>query len=70
MTENVKKIVASLLLLTLPLSAENLFNNSTMDTAGGWKGSKRMVKETEGSQENRLLQITASRVAASASARK
>jgi len=60
MTENVKKIAVSLLLLTLPLSAENLFNNSTMDTAGGWRGSKRMVKETEGGQENRLLQITAS----------
>ena len=30
-----------------PLAAENLFVNSTMDTAGGWKGSKKYVKEGE-----------------------
>jgi hypothetical protein len=28
-----------------PLCAENLFVNSTMDTTGGWKGSKKFVKE-------------------------
>lgn len=30
-----------------------------MDTAGGWKGVKKMVTEKEGDKDNRLLQITA-----------
>lgn len=28
-----------------PLCAENLFDNSTMDTTGGWRGDKKFVKE-------------------------
>ena len=37
-------VVCYLALLT-PLFAENLFDNSTMDTTGGWKGTKKFVNE-------------------------
>lgn len=41
-----KNIVFCLMALATPLcAAENLFNNGTMDTAGGWKGDGKMVKE-------------------------
>ena len=40
-----KKITVCFLALIGPLCAENLFDNSTMDTTGGWKGSKKFVKE-------------------------
>ena len=38
------------------LSAENLFDNSTMDTAGGWKGSRKFVVEEK---DNRVLSVEA-----------
>lgn len=43
----------------VPLCAKNLFDNSTMDTTGGWKGSKKMVKEDDAGKENRHLLVTA-----------
>ena len=41
------KITTCFLALMAPLCAENLFDNSTMDTTGGWKGSKKYIKEGE-----------------------
>ena len=62
-------------MLVSSLSAENLFDNSTMDTAGGWKGSKKFVveekdpaktgaadggeKKKEKEKENRVLAVDA-----------
>ncbi|MES2922975.1 MAG: hypothetical protein V4819_15575 [Verrucomicrobiota bacterium] len=40
-----KKFAVCYLALMSPLCAENLFVNSTMDTAGGWKGDKKFVKD-------------------------
>lgn len=40
-----KIIVLSSLVLCTPLSAQNLFKNGTMDTAGGWKGDGKMMKD-------------------------
>ncbi len=59
------RTAASLLFLalTLPLAAENLFDNSAMDTAGAWKGSKKFVVEDQkdagaDSKENRVLCVS------------
>jgi len=59
-----KRPFLCLLAATLPLCGENLFENSDMDTAGGWKGSKRIVKDEKAPEEkdakpNRILVITA-----------
>ena len=53
-----------LLVVMLPLCAENLFENSNMDTAGGWKGDRKILKDDKPSEEkdaksNRLLVVTA-----------
>jgi hypothetical protein len=36
-----------LLAMVVPMSAKNLFSNGTMDTAGGWKGSKKIEQEAK-----------------------
>jgi hypothetical protein len=57
-----------LIVTVVPLSAENLFSNADMNTAGGWKGSKKIVDEekekeasgiTDKSKPNRYLVVTA-----------
>lgn len=69
-----KKIAVCFLAMMGPLCAENLFDNSTMDTTGGWKGDKKFVKEgddekalkkpakeetADKEKPNRVLQLTA-----------
>jgi len=65
-----KKTFCFYLALMVPLSAENLFDNSKMDTAGGWKGTKKFVKEESPAaedqntneaevKENRVLVVSA-----------
>jgi hypothetical protein len=64
-----KEICICLLALVAPTSAKNLFSNGTMDTAGGWKGTKRIIEEpkkTEGgigldetAKPNRYLVLSA-----------
>lgn len=69
-----KKAVVCFLTLLCPLCAENLFDNSTMDSTGGWKGDKKFVKEGAAGKTpkkpakeeadnkemlNRVLQLTA-----------
>lgn len=69
-----KKIAVCILAMMSPLCAENLFDNSTMDTTGGWKGDKKFVKEgddekapkkpakeeaADKEKPNRVLQLTA-----------
>ncbi len=40
-----KNTVFCFMALAAPLCAQNLFDNGTMDTAGGWKGDGKMVKD-------------------------
>jgi hypothetical protein len=40
-----KNTLFCLMALAAPLCAQNLFDNGTMDTAGGWKGDGKMVKD-------------------------
>ena len=47
------------LALLAPLRADNLFSNGTMDTAGGWRGTKKMVEEPENGKPNRYLMLSA-----------
>ncbi len=42
-----KTIISVYLILVVSLSADNLFDNGTMDTAGGWKGSRKIIKDEE-----------------------
>ena len=63
-TTGMKRPLLCLLAVTLPLCAENLFENSDMDTAGGWKGNRKIVKDEKPSEEkdakpNRLLVVAA-----------
>ena len=55
------KAIPLYLALLVPVSAENLFENSKMNTSGGWKGSKRIIVEDKVGQdkENRVLRVTA-----------
>ncbi len=40
-----KNTILCFMALVAPLCAQNLFSNGTMDTAGGWKGDGKMVKD-------------------------
>jgi hypothetical protein len=40
-----KNLLLCFMALVSPLSAENLFSNGNMNTAGGWKGDGKMVKD-------------------------
>jgi hypothetical protein len=40
-----KNSIFCLMALVAPLCAENLFSNGNMNTAGGWKGDGKMVKD-------------------------
>ncbi len=59
----VKKLILCCLATTLPLCAENRFDNSTMDTTGSWKGSRKMMKEPAdpNSEPNRVLVVNANK---------
>ncbi|NQX00025.1 hypothetical protein HQ447_05140 [bacterium] len=55
-----KNILFYFMALAAPLAAENLFSNGTMDTAGGWKGDGKMIKdEVVKDPPNRFLQLSA-----------
>lgn len=54
-----KSIALLILALGAPLQAENLFRNGDMDTAGGWKGSKKIIPQKEDGKANRVLAVDA-----------
>lgn len=54
-----KRVVSLFFCLVAPLCAENLFTNGNLDTAGGWKGSKKITEEPENGKPNRMLVVTA-----------
>lgn len=58
-----KKSLICLLALLVSVHAENLFSNGAMDSAGGWKGTKKMVEEPKDEKSlekpNRCLMLTA-----------
>ncbi|MGL4401842.1 MAG: hypothetical protein ACRCXD_18425 [Luteolibacter sp.] len=60
-----KNIFICLIAIVSPLGAENLFSNGNMNTAGGWKGDGKMVKDEPAKGEvakevaNRFLVLSA-----------
>jgi hypothetical protein len=54
-----KHKIIMLFALISPLAAENLFSNGGMDTAGGWKGNRKIEEEKVGDKPNRFMQISA-----------
>lgn len=54
-----KHSIVLLLAMIAPLCAENLFSNGDMDTAGAWKGSKKIDKEMVNDKPNRFLVVAA-----------
>lgn len=52
-----KKIILLLFLASGSLFAENLFDNSTMDSAGGWKGTRKFIDDAG----NRVISVEGNR---------
>lgn len=52
------KEICVVAVLALTASAENLFDNSTMDTTGGWKGSKKFAKEETAKPQDQVAKKT------------